>query len=215
MEDGRTASAAATLEARELIFDEVVLKAAVGNIRPDVTALQKSDQLFIEIAVNHFVDEEKRAKLLALDIPTVEIALDLIRHEEWDWDKLSELVIQSLENKQWLVFPDLAELRAEAKSKAIALAQALPPPHVANKCTKQRVMLGGATVYVYLWDDAITVRKYGLMHYDYFKEFARLMRRMGGLWGDHNDTWRLPRNVAEPLMHGLHKLQGAASENRI
>ncbi|PHV10022.1 competence protein CoiA family protein [Chitinimonas sp. BJB300] len=115
LEDGRTASATITLEANENVFDEVVLEAAVGDIRPDVTAHQKPGQLFIEIAVNHFVDEEKRAKLLAIGVPTIEIALDLIRHEAWDWDKLGELVIQSLENKQWLVFPDLAEIRAEAK----------------------------------------------------------------------------------------------------
>ncbi|WP_374538584.1 competence protein CoiA family protein [Chitinimonas taiwanensis] len=205
--DGRTASATASWEDRELVFDAVTLEATHGDIRPDVDAHHAGGALFIEIAVNHFVDEDKRNKLKAIGIPTMEIALDVMRHEEWDWDKLHAAVVESLDLKQWLVLPDEEALREEARKKATELALSLPLPDTPPKALKHYFKLGSATLHIYYYENAIVVWKQGVLREEQFIGLTRLMRRMGGIWRVQWDNWRLPRNVNEPLLLGLRKLR--------
>jgi hypothetical protein len=64
---------------RLLSLDEVKLEVWMGNIRPDIWVQAGDQRYLVEIAVTHFVDEEKNAKIRELQIPAIEINLKSLK----------------------------------------------------------------------------------------------------------------------------------------
>lgn len=60
---------------RRVYFDKVELEVKVGQIRPDLRCTVRDRSIYVEIAVTHFVDQAKKAKLLLRDSPVLEIDL--------------------------------------------------------------------------------------------------------------------------------------------
>jgi hypothetical protein len=60
-------------EAGELIhFDSVSVEHALGGMVPDVVLVKYGRKLIVEIKVTHGIDDEKRAKIRALDVSAIE-----------------------------------------------------------------------------------------------------------------------------------------------
>lgn len=113
----RASSTVASAGSRQL--STVVLEQAVGSTRPDV--LVEADELgtvAIEIAVTHFADQEKVAKLRALELSAVEV--DLSGMWSATFDDLRSRLLGSTVGKLWLYHP-----RSEAAQ--VALRQSLEP----------------------------------------------------------------------------------------
>lgn len=87
------------------------------GIVPDIVAISNGKTIFIEIAVTHFVDDEKLAKLKRLQIPTIEISLGLASQVP-TLEEIRELVINNAHNRKWLVNPKLDELKVRVKVEA-------------------------------------------------------------------------------------------------
>jgi len=107
-------------------FFNVEAEKDIGSFRPDLMAYVGNGILFIEIAVTHFVDEEKRSALKSGGIPTLEIDLSLFHHEEWTWEGLREAVVHSTDWKSWIVNMNDAALRSQAFEDAIRRLNELP-----------------------------------------------------------------------------------------
>lgn len=97
------------------------------KVVPDVLAESSIGLLNIEVAVTHFVDEEKWAKLKRLGLATVE--LDLADLDRVDFGVLEDILFQSNDRVRWIYNPgdvhfyeeaqkDLALVIAEAEKKA-------------------------------------------------------------------------------------------------
>ena len=86
---------------------EIPVKTEAGlTIIPDVTICSSNNDLtFIEIAVTHKIDSEKKEKIESLKIPTMEIVIDSSMMEEWNWKTIEELVLHDNLRRYWVYDP--------------------------------------------------------------------------------------------------------------
>ena len=56
-------------------IDAVRLEAPYPGVRPDIEIESQGKRLFVEIEVSHSVDQLKRRRLRAIDVPTIAIVL--------------------------------------------------------------------------------------------------------------------------------------------
>ena len=88
-------------------FDSVTLEKKLSSIVPDIIAVDNEQQYLIEIAVTHFVDEEKKARIIELDLPMIEIDLSDLAMFKIDKAKLKETIIENIQNKKWISNPKI------------------------------------------------------------------------------------------------------------
>ena len=88
-------------ESLQVKFEEVILEINDKGFRPDIVGIHKGQKIFIEIAVHHLVDEEKKAKVQKRGISMIEIDLfDL--QDGFTKDELIQAVIFEVKNKEWI-----------------------------------------------------------------------------------------------------------------
>ena len=86
----------------------------------------KARKCLIEVAVTHFVDEEKEQKIKEIGLPLFEIDLSNLYNSEFSREELAEEVLFNPSNRTWIFNPlyDNAKMRAkEQYSKIIQLAE--------------------------------------------------------------------------------------------
>lgn len=71
----------------------------------DCYATTEGKPFVIEIAVNHRVDQDKAAKLKALNIQAMEIELSDWIHQHWTWNELEEAVLVDPTRRSWIHVP--------------------------------------------------------------------------------------------------------------
>ena len=98
---------------RIVAVDEVVLEKRTGDIIPDVLVRSGLKWLLVEVAVTHFVDAAKKAKIEALGLPAFEIDLSKTRRDV-TLAALEEMLIEGEKQKKWLNNPAL-ERKLEAR----------------------------------------------------------------------------------------------------
>jgi hypothetical protein len=92
------------------------------KVVPDVLAESSIGLLNIEVAVTHFVDEEKRAKLKRLGLATVE--LDLADLDRVDFGVLEDILFQPNDRVRWIYNPGDVHFYEEArKDLALVIAE--------------------------------------------------------------------------------------------
>lgn len=109
-------------EPKRYDFDFVVLEARYNDFIPDVLAEIDERVFIIEIAVTHFVDAAKKAKIAASGaFAAIEINLQHQRH--LSRADLEKAVIESTIGKQWLYSAETEAIRAE-KERLAQIAEA-------------------------------------------------------------------------------------------
>lgn len=108
----REMAGVAGTSAKRQRFDAVLVERQQGDIRPDLIAIQGDRKLYVEVAVTHFVDDVKLAKIRARGVATIEIRVPYDAKSVLDWSALRRLVIKETTGKAWLYHPVLEE-RAE------------------------------------------------------------------------------------------------------
>lgn len=101
-------------DAKELLYmsENVEKEVNMGGITPDIVVSVKGKSnaihtLGIEIAVTHFIDDEKKKKITDRDFSTLEIDLaaiwkELNTQDSFDESKLKYLLIEEVTNKHWI-----------------------------------------------------------------------------------------------------------------
>lgn len=116
---GRTYSGNTLLSPAGLAaLSRVRVEAAVGSIRPDLLVTNKSQDILVEIAVTHFVDDEKLARIEALELPALEIDLSELR--EVNFATLENALFTASQRSIWVWHP--AREREQARLQAIVEA---------------------------------------------------------------------------------------------
>ena len=93
------------IQEKEVFFDSVMLEKKLSSIVPDVVAQKNNQQCLIEIAVTHFVDENKRKKVIELGLPMIEINLSNFDIQKLDKEALKEIILNSTQYKTWINNP--------------------------------------------------------------------------------------------------------------
>lgn len=96
---------------RTIHLASVRLEEWLGDIRPDIVVTSGTDIYLVEIAVTHFVDAAKQAKIDARQVPTVEIDVSQLRRQQITFSALADLLfINQPYSAEWLYHPKIAEL---------------------------------------------------------------------------------------------------------
>ena len=89
---------------------EVTLERPIGQLRPDVTATTlNGEQIFIEVAVSHFVDPTKQQKAAVSGLPMVEFDLSGVLRD--DFASLKRLLFEPSKHAHWIFHPDVERER--------------------------------------------------------------------------------------------------------
>lgn len=207
--DGRVGKGEAHRPERWVDFQTVEAEKTVGTIRPDIVAVVGETMLFVEIAVTHFVDQEKRAVLASYEVPTIEIDLASLQGEHWSWERLGECVIENTHLKRWVHILDQRALLDEAHQAAMqaALIQTVPvvevprvaPPHA----VRTRFWINNRMV------DAIE-RPFGIAVWSPYDPELNLLiksivRFLGGRWQPRFKNWLIPLEAKAWLFEELTK----------
>lgn len=99
----------------KLQYHKVQTEVLFNGFKPDVCILRENNMpLLIEIAVTHYTDHEKREKIKAAQLPTIEIniaeffkdyRIDIEEIDDEFVKKLKEAIIDSFDHKIWIFHP--------------------------------------------------------------------------------------------------------------
>lgn len=135
MPDGTVVQDVAKLPQHTLLIDRVTFERRVGDIVPDVVCWaskmgsnEQPYQLLVEAAVTHYIDDEKRQKILGSGIACIQIRADLFsRAGTVAVADIEQMVCSDTAVKEWIAPPDLAaEIRLADRrlaSRARAIQQ--------------------------------------------------------------------------------------------
>ena len=84
-----------------LRVSEVILEKKLDNIIPDILLITDIGKIIVEIFVTHEIDLEKKKRIKALGVPTIEIDLSKIDRDISEQD-LQEILINKNEYKSWI-----------------------------------------------------------------------------------------------------------------
>ncbi|MBE6664482.1 MAG: hypothetical protein E7602_08335 [Ruminococcaceae bacterium] len=93
------------IESKKVIFDSVFLENKLSSITPDIIGTVNNKHCLIEIAVTHFVDEEKEAKVRDLNLPMIEINLSNCIKNPLSIQDLKNKIIFDIDCKKWIFNP--------------------------------------------------------------------------------------------------------------
>lgn len=94
---------------RTLLCD-VRLEESCGDFRPDLIVVPVGGlEIYVEVAVTHFVDDKKLARIKVAGVPAMEF--DLQQHRDFTWDSLRNALVEGGAKVRWLFHPSVAELR--------------------------------------------------------------------------------------------------------
>lgn len=87
---------------KKVVCAAVTLETKVSNFVPDIIVCTSDRRCLVEIAVTHFVDEEKRAKIETAGIPLLEIDLSDYKGTAITRNQLREVLTNQTQNKKWI-----------------------------------------------------------------------------------------------------------------
>ena len=207
--DGRVGKGEAYRPEQWVDFQSVEAEKTVGTIRPDIVAVVGPEMLFIEIAVTHFVDEEKRSILTSYEVPTIEIDLASHHGDHWTWELLGDYVIENTQLKRWVHILDQRNLADEAfqAAKQAALIQPIP-------IKESQAVKSPSAVRTRFWIKERMVdtieRPFGIAVWSpYDPELNALIksivRFLGGRWQPRFKNWLIPLEAKAWLFEELTK----------
>lgn len=111
------------VQAGSRVLNSVVLEKSLGEIRPDliIDALGIG-RVLVEIAVTHFVDDIKLAKVKATQTPTIEVDVSALRNA--NFSELRRVLFDEPDNTKWLFHPEVAEVDIELKKSLEGMLKA-------------------------------------------------------------------------------------------
>ncbi|MGE8451808.1 MAG: hypothetical protein ACN6OP_14530, partial [Pseudomonadales bacterium] len=93
----------ADLPSRLVRFDDVLVEKAEGDIRPDIVGIVGDRPIYIEVAVTHYIDKVKLARVRDRGVATLEIAIS--PETPLDWEGLRTMVLSHVKGKYWRFNP--------------------------------------------------------------------------------------------------------------
>lgn len=189
-------------------LDSVVLEHWLGDMRPDIMVSKDGEDYLVEIAVTHFVDDSKQAKILARQTPTFEIDASSIKNE-LTFESLTDLLYSGYYFAKWLYHPRLAELAAQAQETHLAQEQeahlARTAAHQVRLATTQAAQLAVQQLELHQFAKKRVERFEKLKKYRDLSAHQKLERNLRVLAINENQLERLTIFVPFENAFGVHR----------
>ena len=101
-------------------FDNIEVEKYRNGIKPDLIGIINNKELYIEVAVTHFIDESKKEKIKNQNLSVIEIDLSGFDRNTQE-DKLKEALSGSISNMKWINNPTIKERENKFKKKQIQI----------------------------------------------------------------------------------------------
>lgn len=97
-------------ESKLYSFESVKTENRLKDIIPDIILYKNEKPLLVEIAVTHFVNNEKKNKIVEMKLSTIEIDLSKYNKNflKMSMEELEKIIIEDTSNKKW-IYNDKAE----------------------------------------------------------------------------------------------------------
>jgi len=184
---------------------EIPVKTEDGlTIVPDVTICSSNDELtFIEIAVTHKIDTEKKEKIDSLKIPTMEIVIDSSMMEEWDWKTIEELVLHDNLRRYWIYEPQSEVIE---KTDSVVNKGSNSSAYTNEFQTK----INDVPVRVRQFDWGVSV--WSGFDTEVNLQIKKIMRGFGGRWNPRYKNWTVAGSMLfEPMIEALEQTKFTVS----
>lgn len=91
-------------------FESVKEESRINDIVPDIILYKNNKPLLVEIAVTHFIDDEKKNKIKDMKLSTIEIDLSEYNKNflNMSIEEIEKIIIKDTKNKKW-IYNDKAE----------------------------------------------------------------------------------------------------------
>lgn len=83
----------------------VILEKKVSDIIPDIILVQGEQRVLVEVAVTHFIDEEKQKKIVGLGLPVLEVDLSDLKTDQLNREEIRKRLLDTPEQKEWKFLP--------------------------------------------------------------------------------------------------------------
>lgn len=120
-------------ESKIINCDNVTLEKKISDIIPDVIIETSGKQCLVEIAVTHFIDEEKNRKIKQLGLPVVEVDLSSVYESEITREEIRKILIDRPEFKTWIYNPKKKEAIRWAGSRYTEIYREILQKKIENK----------------------------------------------------------------------------------
>lgn len=110
-------------------FDKVLPEFSLGLIRPDLVAYFDGKPILIEIAVTHFIDQDKLKKIETFKAKCLEINLSNLFKSEIEIPSIEakKQILENLDNRKW-IYPVLEHKAVEIQSPTLNVECIDSPP---------------------------------------------------------------------------------------
>lgn len=188
----------ADLPSRLVRFDDVLVEKAEGDIRPDIVGIVGDRPIYIEVAVTHYIDKVKLARVRDRGVATLEIAIS--PETPLDWEGLRTMVLSHVKGKYWRFNPRVEKLasacyearRAEAE-KAALNASKKSAYERRYKASHEAIFRGrGSIITIQLSPSHVTCK---IDRSNRFSEYIarEVAKRHRGRYNETMDRWEFDR----------------------
>lgn len=101
----------------------IQLERHISDIVPDIIIEVGSEKYLLEIAVTHFVDEEKKKKIKKIGLPLFEIDLSNFHKSNFNQHQLRNEILTNSKNRRWVYHPCFEEAKAKKATEYSIEAQ--------------------------------------------------------------------------------------------
>lgn len=120
-------------ESKIINCDNVILEKKISDIIPDVIIETLGKQCLVEIAVTHFIDEEKNEKIRQLGLPVIEVDLSSVYESEITREEIRKILIEKPEFKTWIYNPKKKEAIRWAGTRYTEIYREILQKEIENK----------------------------------------------------------------------------------
>lgn len=187
---------------RTIPLANVRLEEWLGDIRPDIVVTSGGDTYLVEIAVTHFVDAAKQAKIDARQVPTVEIDLRSLRRQATFAELADVLFTTKPYSAEWRYHPKIAELTHAATQEAERAREITEQMRQLEEAEAEARRATAAAEQAALDASMVKIRKYRKLEPD--RKLAANCRYLGlaptelrklTTFVSWENKWYCPRNV--------------------
>jgi hypothetical protein len=99
---------------RQYTVDASVVEKVYEDVVPDVQLHTDAGIIFVELAVTHFIDRDKRSKLRRIGLPTIEINLSSVALDS-PLETIEQAVLTDISLRKWVYHPGELELQSRLR----------------------------------------------------------------------------------------------------
>lgn len=167
-----------------LEFDKIELEHKIGDIVPDIIIYKNNTPLMIEMAVTHFIDEEKKAKIKRLGLSTIEINLNIddIDYANFDKTKIEEIIINKIGNKRWIYNKKEEQKKQELYDKHIKVVDEIKNKKERENLIREKQVISRIQEYKKLEQDSEKI----------LEEYDKMLNQ-NNLWMDISNRLKISK----------------------